>query len=72
LDDFAGGVPDLGFDAAAAYGADEGAVFADEEFGGFEAGDGAVDLDYGGEGALLPEGSKADEFVKDVHGNYSV
>ena len=66
-DDFAGGVPDFGFDAAAADGAGHGAVFADEEFGAFVAGDGAVDLNDGGKGAFLAEAAEANDLVKEVH-----
>ncbi len=65
--DFARGVPDLGFDAAAADGAEHGAVLAHQQFGAFVAGDGAVDLDDGGEGALLAEPAQADDFLVDVH-----
>ncbi len=58
--DLAGGVPDLGLDAAAADGAGDGAVFADQHLGAFIAGDGAVDLDDGGEGAFLALAAQAD------------
>jgi hypothetical protein len=66
-DDFARGVPDFGFDAATADGADHRAVFANEEFGAFKTGDRAADLDDGGEGALLAQSAHVDQFVENVH-----
>ena len=65
--DFARGVPDFGFDAAAADGAEHGAVLANQQFGAFVAGNGAVDLDDGGEGAFLAEAAQPDDFLVDVH-----
>src|SRR5260221_8368619 len=43
--------PDVGFDAAAADGSGDRAVFADKHAGTFKAGDGAVGVDDGGQGA---------------------
>src|SRR2546426_6551361 len=40
-------IPDLGLDAAAADGADHGAVLADKEFGAFKTGDRAANLHNG-------------------------
>jgi len=48
LHDFFGGGPDVGFDAPAADGADEGTVLANEHAGAFVAGDGAIGVDDGG------------------------
>src|SRR6266852_3330376 len=43
--------PDVGFDAAAADGSGDGAVFADQHAGTFKAGDGAVGVDNRRQGA---------------------
>src|SRR5258708_39734615 len=43
--------PDVGFDAAAADGSSDRAIFADQHAGTFEAGDGTVGVDDGGQGA---------------------
>ena len=64
---FARGVPDFGFHAAAADGADHRAVLAHQQFGAFVAGNGAVYLDDGGQGALLAEPAQTDHFLVDVH-----
>ncbi len=64
---FARGVPDFGFHAAAADGADHGAVLAHQQFGAFVTGNGAVHLDDGGQGALLAQTAQADHFLVNVH-----
>ncbi len=63
----ASGVPHFGFHAAAADGPEHGPILADQQLGAFVAGDGAVDMDDGGQGALLAEALEADDFFVDVH-----
>ena len=67
LDDFARRVPDFGLDAPAADGANDGAILADQHFRAFEARDGAVHLDDGGERTFLSQLAQADQFLVDVH-----
>src|ERR1039458_9212264 len=66
-------VPYLGFHAAAADGADHGAVFPHQQLGALVTGDGSAHLDDGGDGALLTELAQAQEFLVDIHSrcNYS-
>ena len=66
-DDVAGGVPNVGLDAAAADGAGERSVLADQHLGAFVTGDGSVDFDDGGEGALLAETAEANDLLEEVH-----
>ena len=65
---FAGRGPNVGFDAAAADGAERGTILADEHAGAFVAGDGAVGVDDRGEGAALSGAPHADDFFEEVHG----
>ena len=67
LDNLAGGVPDLGLDAAAADGAGHGPVLAHQQLGAFIAGDGPADLDNGRERALLPQLAQAHELLVNIH-----
>ena len=67
FDHFAGGSPDFCFDAAAADGAEHGAVLAHQQLGAFVAGDGAVHLYDGGYGALLAQAAKTHDFIVDIH-----
>src|SRR5207248_1403612 len=67
FDDFASGGPDLSLDASTADGAHHGAVLADQELGALVAGNGAIDLHDGRDGALLPEVAQAHDFVVEIH-----
>ena len=67
LHDLPGGVPHLGFDAAAADGAGHGPVLAHQELGGLIAGDGPAHLDDGRERALLPQVAEPHQFLVNVH-----
>src|SRR5947209_989049 len=58
-DDLAGGVPNLSLDAPASDSADHGAIFADQDFGAFVAGNGPADIDDSREGALLADVAEA-------------
>src|SRR4029077_1629363 len=64
---FLGRGPDVGFDAAAANGADQRAVFADEHARAFVAGDRAVGVHDGGEGAALAGSPHLHDFFKEDH-----
>ncbi len=64
---FAGRGPDVGFNATSANGAEGRAIFADEHAGAFIAGDGAVGVDDGGEGAALPGTPHTYDFFEEVH-----
>src|SRR5690349_6551867 len=71
-DDFAGDIPDLGFDAAAADRPQHRSIFANQEFGAFVAGDRPLYLYDGGQGAFLSQLAQTDQLIVDVHGcNYS-
>ena len=67
IDDFAGRVPDLSLDASTPDGSHHRSVLAYEHFGAFVAGDGAVHLHDGRDGALLPEAAQAHDFIVKVH-----
>jgi len=67
LHGFTRGGPDVGFDAAAANSAGDGAVFADQHARAFVAGNGAVGVDDRGEGSALACAPHADNFFEDVH-----
>ena len=54
FDDFAGGIPDFGFDAAAANGAGHGTVLAHQQLGAFITRYGTANLNDGCDCALLP------------------
>src|SRR5258708_1305531 len=64
--------PDVGFDAAAADGSGDGAVFTDEHAGTFKAGDGAVGVDDGGQGASEAGFAHSHDFFEEVHGEFQV
>ena len=64
---FARGVPNFGFHASAAHGADHGAILAHQQFSAFVTRNGAVHLDDGGEGALLAQATQPDHLLVNVH-----
>jgi len=64
LHGFTRGGPDVGFDAAAANSAGDGAVFADQHARAFVAGNGAVGVDDRGEGSALACAPHADNSSK--------
>ncbi len=67
LDDLARGCPDVAFHAAPANGAHDGAVFAHQHLRALVAGNGAIDLHDGCDGALLAECPQAHDFVVKIH-----
>ena len=67
LHDFAGGSPNVGFDATAADRAEDRAIFADEHFRGLERGNRAAHIDDGGYGATLPGVPQLDNLFVNVH-----
>src|SRR5579864_4864168 len=69
LHDFFGRSPNIGFDAAATDGADQGTIFANEHARTFVTGDGAVGVHDGGEGAALPGSPHFYDLFKKVHGD---
>ncbi len=66
-DDFARGLPDFGLDAAAADGAGDGAVVADEHFGALEGGDGAARVHDGGHSAAAALALQLHDLLIDIH-----
>ena len=66
-DDVARGLPDLGLHAAAADGAGDGAIVADEHLGALERGDGAARVDDGGHGAAAALALQLHDLLVDVH-----
>jgi len=62
FDDFSSSVPNFSLNTATADGADETAIFPDEDFGAFVAGDRAIDFDDRGQGALLTELAETNNF----------
>src|ERR1035438_8123977 len=67
FDHLARRVPDLCFYAAAADGADHGAIFAHQQLGALVTGDGSAHLDDGRDGAFLAQFAQAQEFLVDIH-----
>ena len=71
LHHFAGGLPDVGFDAAAADRAEDGAVIADEHLCRLVRGDGAADIHDGGDGTSAAFAAQLDDLLVNVHpGDY--
>ena len=64
---FARRLPDLGFDAAAADGADDRSVIAHQHLRGLEGGNRAAHVGDGGDGAAASFAAKLDDLLVDVH-----
>src|SRR6266852_4077620 len=67
LHHFFGGGPDVGFDAASADGAHQGAIFAYEHARAFVAGDGAVGVHDSRQSSALAGAAHLHDFFKEVH-----
>jgi hypothetical protein len=66
LHDFFCRGPDFGFDAAAADGSGDRAIFAHQHARAFVAGDGAVGVDNGGQGGAPAGTAQLDDFFEEV------
>ena len=64
---FAGGLPDFGFDTAAADGSDDGSVIAHEHFRGLKGRDGSTNVDDGSDGAAVSGLAQANDLFVEVH-----
>src|ERR1051325_2922172 len=70
--DFAGDIPDLGFNAPPTDRPHHRSIFANQEFGAFVAGDRSLYLHDGGQGAFLSHLAQTDQLIVDIHGcNYT-
>ncbi len=67
LHHFFGSGPDIGFDAASADGADQGAIFADEHARAFVARYGAIGVHDGRQRPALAGATHLHDFFKEVH-----
>ena len=66
-DDFAGGLPDFGFDAAATDGSGDGAVVANEHLCALKRGNGAARIDDGGHGTAATLALQLHDLLVEVH-----